>query len=194
MPETCTGRSTYLQSVKKHNLPSHSAHSSFLNSRRWREQLSHHTINHPILACTVYSLSEHTTPQPSHIMLRRSALSLGAKTLRSNGCSFRIPNKCNLPVVSLGHTHCIRKEAFQLRSLSSSKATESTSSTSDSERSLGKIEARPPGEKEYKSKFALPDKEKEQELGRLQNHVHDFFKAGHYTRALEAAFSLLEDT
>jgi tetratricopeptide (TPR) repeat protein len=127
-------------------------------------------------------------------MLRRSALSLGAKTLRSNGCSFRIPNKCNLPVVSLGHTHCIRKEAFQLRSLSSSKATESTSSTSDSERSLGKIEARPPGEKEYKSKFALPDKEKEQELGRLQNHVHDFFKAGDYTRALEAAFSLLEDT
>jgi tetratricopeptide (TPR) repeat protein len=96
------------------------------------------------------------------------------------------------------------KEAFQLRYLSSKKATKPTSasSSSNSNSSLdsstpeddGQIQARPPGEKEYKSKFPLPDKEKEQELGRLQNHVQDFYKAGDYTRALESAENLLEDT
>lgn len=87
--------------------------------------------------------------------------------------------------------HSGRTKAFQLRYLSSSKATEPTS---DSDSSLGQIQARPPGEKEYKSKFALPDKEKEQELSRLGNHVQDFYKAGDYTRALESAVSLLTDT
>jgi tetratricopeptide (TPR) repeat protein len=99
----------------------------------------------------------------------------------------------------------MRKEAFQLRSLSSSfsrgtepKSWSKDSSSSDSSNSdsssLGQIQARPPGEKEYKSKFPLPDKEKEQELGRLGTNVTDFYKAGDYTRALEAAATLLKDT
>jgi tetratricopeptide (TPR) repeat protein len=142
-------------------------------------------------------------------MLRR----LAAKTLRSpslHTSGFRIPTgQCNLPhlhlhraPVFLGHSG--RKETFQLRSLSSSKAARSSSSSSTNSKSNGKsdldpstngqIQARPPGEKEIESKFPLPDRDKERELSGLQNNVQDLYKEGDYTRALESAKSLLDDT
>jgi tetratricopeptide (TPR) repeat protein len=58
-----------------------------------------------------------------------------------------------------------------------------------------RIQERPPGEKDdFQSKFALPDKEKELELSKLQNEVQDLFKAGQYPRALKSAETLLSET
>jgi len=57
-----------------------------------------------------------------------------------------------------------------------------------------RIQARPPGEAEIESKFPLPDKDKELELGRMQNLVTDYYKAGDYTKALQASENLLQDT
>lgn len=57
-----------------------------------------------------------------------------------------------------------------------------------------RISARPPGEKEIETKFPLPDRDKEQELGRLQNNVQDLHRSGQYAQALKAAQTLLEAT
>lgn len=60
-----------------------------------------------------------------------------------------------------------------------------------------RIQVRPSNEKgdaAFESKFALPDKEKEQALGQLQTAVQDFYKNGQYTKALSTAETLLEDT
>jgi tetratricopeptide (TPR) repeat protein len=57
-----------------------------------------------------------------------------------------------------------------------------------------KILPRPPGEKEVETKFQMPDKNKEQELGRLQSHVLELHRSGQYQKALKAAQELLTDT
>lgn len=44
------------------------------------------------------------------------------------------------------------------------------------------------------SKFALPDKEKEQELSRIQVQVQDRYRSGDYRRALTASEELLQET
>lgn len=43
-------------------------------------------------------------------------------------------------------------------------------------------------------KYALPDRDKEQELGRLQNQVSDLHRSGQYQQALSAAETLLQAT
>lgn len=74
--------------------------------------------------------------------------------------------------------------------------------------STGKISARPKEEEEQSassdqgskdangtdSKFSLPDKEKEQELSRIQVHVNDQYRSGDYRRALKASQELQTET
>ena len=59
-----------------------------------------------------------------------------------------------------------------------------------------RIQPRPPGESQPDDdeKFALPDKEKELELAKFQNHIQDFYKAGQYPRALSSSKDLLKET
>lgn len=69
--------------------------------------------------------------------------------------------------------------------------------TQQRQRPLGlglNIEARPPGEKEYHSKIALPDLDKEKELGRLQNTVMEHHRGGDYRRGLKSAQDLYKAT
>ena len=57
-----------------------------------------------------------------------------------------------------------------------------------------KIDARPPGEKEYTPKIPMPDQDKEKEMGRLQNIVMDHHRAGDYRKGLKAAQELFQVT
>jgi tetratricopeptide (TPR) repeat protein len=65
-----------------------------------------------------------------------------------------------------------------------------------------RISARPPNEKVPRSsisssdtsKFPLPDKDKENELSRLQVQIQELHKAGQYSRALTLSETLVKDT
>jgi len=48
--------------------------------------------------------------------------------------------------------------------------------------------------KSFEPKLPLPDKDKEQELGRYQTNMTSLYQGGNYRKALEAAQKLLEDT
>lgn len=70
-----------------------------------------------------------------------------------------------------------------------------TATTTTSKKKPSEIHAaRPPDDKtsDFESKFPLPDKEKELEIGRLQSHVVDLHKAGNYRQALKVAQDLLK--
>jgi Tetratricopeptide repeat len=63
-----------------------------------------------------------------------------------------------------------------------------------------RISARPPNEKvpstmaNTEGKFAMPDKDKENELSRLQVQIQELHKAGQYHRALKLSETLVKDT
>jgi tetratricopeptide (TPR) repeat protein len=57
-----------------------------------------------------------------------------------------------------------------------------------------RIQARPPGERDFEAKFPLPDVDKEKELGALQSHVAELYRSSQYRQAIKPSRDLLEST
>jgi tetratricopeptide (TPR) repeat protein len=107
-------------------------------------------------------------------------------------------SRCNFVVVgasSLGDKNSTTGSRTRVSGVCAVRTSSSSSVQNDSHPHSSSIPANPEGKKQeepiIESKFPLPDRDKEKELARLQDHCQELHKAGQYRKALEAA-ELLE--